>query len=331
MRLIQTKAELLPWIPGVEGMYKMIEMAGRTCYKSEDKITEDSAKPFVDRMIASKHLAMLEHGTVYLYHEGIDNLLAKYNSNKYSKYVMHYIGESNEAFAQEDIAEYVTTNLRVLVENDWLDDLKYFCDPTEYHELRYTFKMTTSIGVTRELNRHRVHSIAEQSTRYCNYSKDKFENELVFVKPAWLDLNLGVYKHVSNGVDLGDIVGDGYIKNVSNTDPDNQFLEGCLNQEAAYMSLITDAGWHQQQAREMLPLCLASEIVHTAFASDWCHFFELRLFESTGKVHPNMMELVKLMADDAVKNGVWEDIMKSSPFYKDSFDESKTGTATSKL
>ena len=67
MKLVQTKAELLPWIPGIEGVYKMVELAGRTCYKSTDKITDDSAKPFVNRMIASHHTAMLEHGTVYLY------------------------------------------------------------------------------------------------------------------------------------------------------------------------------------------------------------------------------------------------------------------------
>lgn len=66
MKLIKPKAELLLQQPGLEGVYKQIELAGRTCYKSTDKITEDSAKPFVDRMINSNHLAMLEHGTVYL-------------------------------------------------------------------------------------------------------------------------------------------------------------------------------------------------------------------------------------------------------------------------
>lgn len=66
MKLIKPKAELLLQQPGLEGVYKQIELAGRTCYKSTDKITEDSAKPFVDRMINSKHTAMLEHGTVYL-------------------------------------------------------------------------------------------------------------------------------------------------------------------------------------------------------------------------------------------------------------------------
>ena len=66
MRLINSDLEILEQQPGLDGIYKIIEQAGRTCYRSEDKITEDSAKAFVDRMIKSGHGAMLEHGTVYL-------------------------------------------------------------------------------------------------------------------------------------------------------------------------------------------------------------------------------------------------------------------------
>lgn len=160
MKLIQPQAELLSWIPGTEGVYRMIELAGRTCYKSTDKITDDSAKPFVDRMIASHHTAMLEHGTVYLlvpqykWESLLGNHVDDYRSNPYSIVDM----DSNHNSC-------ITTNLRVLVENGWLDDLKYICDPTEHHEMRYSFKLITSIGVTREFNRHRVDSIAEQSTR----------------------------------------------------------------------------------------------------------------------------------------------------------------------
>lgn len=158
MKLVKPKAEILVQQPGLEGIYKQIELAGRTCYKSEDKITEGSAKSFVDQMIKSGHTAMLEHGTVYLKHQGIDNCLAKYNSNKYSKYHMAYIDDNIDEtyFSDNEIAEYVTSNLRVLVENGWLDDLQYICEPTEYHERRITFKLLTSIGVTRELNRHKL-------------------------------------------------------------------------------------------------------------------------------------------------------------------------------
>lgn len=66
MKTTKQSFKIIPQDKGLEGIYKQIELAGRTCYKSEDKITETSAKEFVDRMIKSGHGAMLEHGTVYL-------------------------------------------------------------------------------------------------------------------------------------------------------------------------------------------------------------------------------------------------------------------------
>ena len=287
MKLVQTKAELLPWIPGIEGVYKMVELAGRTCYKSTDKITDDSAKPFVDRMINSHHTAMLEHGTVYLYDKSwIGSPIEKYKRNKYSKYSYNYLEKEVCQSDTSYLYEYfVTTNLRVLVENSWLDDLKYLCDPTEFHEMRYSFKLITSIGVTRELNRHRVNSIAEQSTRYCNYSKDKFGSELTFVMPTWYD----TCKYDSYKL--------------------NEFDKYLERAEELYMFYI-DCGMQPQEAREILPLCTATEIVHTAFASDWRHFFDLRLFAKTGNPHPNMLLLAQLMQAEAEKAGIWDDIMK---------------------
>ena len=74
MKLITPKVELLPQVDGLEGVYKQIELCGRTCYKSENLATEDSAKRFVDNMIKNQHLAMLEHGTIYLYDESIQNI-----------------------------------------------------------------------------------------------------------------------------------------------------------------------------------------------------------------------------------------------------------------
>lgn len=301
MKLIKPKAELFLQQPGLEGVYKQIELAGRTCYKSTDKITEDSAKPFVDRMINSNHLAMLEHGTVYLAlpMETIfpicENIWWKYTQNKYSKggVVCEVNGEKRVA---------VTTNLRVLVENDWLDDLKYICEPTEYHEKRYTFKLNTSIGVTRELNRHRVNSIAEQSTRYCNYSKDKFGGEVTFCIPSWLDLEEGSY-------DWNTYFGDWRWIDITSPIKD-QFVANCFYNEKQYLDLINQ-GWQPQQAREVLPLCTATEIIHTTFVSDWKHFFDLRYFGTTGKPHPNMVELSTLMKEEAEKYGIWDNINKS--------------------
>ena len=172
MKLIKQSFEILDQQCGLEGVYKQIERAGRTCYKSEDKITEDSAKEFVDRMIKSGHGAMLEHGTVYLkfnvkdlyivgedeylnQQKKLNDLINKYSTNKYS------IAKVNQDYD----TVFITTNYRVLVENDWLDDLQYICEPTEYHEKRITVKFITDQGILREFTRHRVFSFAVESTR----------------------------------------------------------------------------------------------------------------------------------------------------------------------
>ena len=155
MKLIKPSFEIIEQQPGLEGIYKQIEQAGRTCYKSEDKITEDSAKPFVDRMIKSGHGAMLEHGTVYLH--STDNfgggyylLKDKYNENSYSKVktIDNPVTRTNHI--------YISTNLRVLVENNWLDDLQYLCEPTEYHAKRITVRFVCDRGISHEFVRHKL-------------------------------------------------------------------------------------------------------------------------------------------------------------------------------
>lgn len=173
MRLINSSFEILEQSSGIEGIYKQIELAGRTCYKSLDKITKDSAKGFVDRMVKSQHYAMLEHGTVYLkFSTKVDDFgrevctwfpKGNYSSNQYSKVVS--ITEELEPITdwQKELCDkmhithnYITTNLRVLVENDWLDDLQYLCEPTEYHEKRVTVRFTTDRGVSHEFVRHKI-------------------------------------------------------------------------------------------------------------------------------------------------------------------------------
>lgn len=251
MKLIESKVEVIEQQPGLDGVYKQIELAGRTCYKSEDKITEDSAKEFVDRMIKSKHGAMLEHGTVYLIIHELNYFpdLEEFNTNPYTK-VIYF-----------DRDWYITTNLRVLVENDWLDYLGYICEPTEHHEKRITARFTCDRGVSHEIVRHRVMSFAQESTRYCNYSKDKFGCELTFIRPSWYDKTLE-NKH------------GGFEK----------FLEYA---QSLYITLL-DQGYLPQEARACLPNALKTEIVVTGFESDWEHFFELR---TAGAAHPDMRKL----------------------------------------
>ena len=168
MNLIKPHFEILEQQPGIDGIYKMIELAGRTCYRSEDKITEDSAKGFVDRMINSGHGAMLEHGTVYLRIPDVSSdgqyvypAKGKYAGNKYSRLNTKWEGPANAQY----IVTFVTTNLRVLVENSWMDDLQYICEPTKFHEKRICVRYTSDIHFYKDITRHRVFSYAIESTR----------------------------------------------------------------------------------------------------------------------------------------------------------------------
>ena len=156
MKLIKSSFEILPQAPGLEGIYKQIELAGRNCYKSEDKICDGSAIKMVDNLVKRGHGTPLEHGTVYLYipFDAMKEkwlLINRYKDNPYSKVVIR-----NESFLLGKNGYYITTNYRVLVENKWLEDLKYICEPTEYHEKRVSVMITCAIAISREFNRHKI-------------------------------------------------------------------------------------------------------------------------------------------------------------------------------
>lgn len=276
MKLIKPSFTIIEQQSGLEGMYKQIEMAGRTCYKSEDKITETSAREFAERMIKLGHGAMLEHGTVYLsipcyidYSDYGDIIYPDsyytYETNPYSKVEVEVKCWSNNGIL------HVTTNLRVLVENGWMDDLKYLCEPTEYHERRVTVKFICDRGVSHEFVRHRVFSFAQESTRYCNYSKDKFGNEITYIQPCW----------------------------EMQKDEEELFLLQLEQAQNSYNALIS-SGWKAQEARAILPNSLKTELVMTGFISDWKHFFELRC---AGAAHPQARELAISLKEEFLTKG----------------------------
>lgn len=159
MKLIKPYTEIWEQAPGMEGMLRHIERCARVCYKSEDKIGEGTAEKMVEMLTKRGHTAMLEHGTVYLSfspEEGGSNIfLWECANSPYSKIV--YDKDTNR--------NYLTTNYRVLVENSWLDSLKYLCAPTKYHEKRVTVHFICDRGISHELVRHRVFSFAQESTR----------------------------------------------------------------------------------------------------------------------------------------------------------------------
>lgn len=300
MKLIKPSFTIIEQDPGLEGIYRQIELAGRTCYKSEDKITPTSAKEFVDRMIKSGHGAMLEHGTVYLHMEFDskkayfdDELALKYHCNSHTKVYRVRDVETDPNGKQH---AYITTNLRVLVENEWLDDLKYLCEPTEYHMKRHTVKFTCDRGVTHEFVRHRVFSFAQESTRYCNYSKDKFGNEVTFILPPWLDENdPNLHRRANYAVDeYGECLTEYYYRISEKganegmyVNTHQTFAVALQTAENLYFSLLEN-GWKAQEARAVLPNAVKAELVMTGFISDWQHFFELRCASTA---HPQAREL----------------------------------------
>ena len=278
MKLIKPSFEIWEQEPSLEGVFKQIERAGRVCYKSEDKIAEGTARAFVDRMIASGHGAMLEHGTIYLAipittgHSGMSEL--RYMNNKYS-----IVTESTGLSMKDEHGDKcdcwcVTTNLRVLIENDWLEDTWYLCEPTEYHAKRITVKFICDRGVSHEFVRHRVFSFAQESTRYCNYSKDKFGKECTFIEPCW-------FKE------------DTYYAT-------RKMYESFLvNAEKMYFSLL-DMNWKPQQARAVLPNSLKTELIMTGTIEQWEGFFKLR---DAGSAHPQAYELAHPLHEEFVKRG----------------------------
>lgn len=288
MKLIKPSFQIINQKPELEGIYKQIEAAGRTCYKSEDKITEDSSKGFVDRMIKSGHGAMLEHGTVYLFiplHcDKTDYYITeKYHSNPYSRVKIR-----NDHYYLDLNGYYITTNFRVLIENGWMEHLKFICEPTEHHEKRVTVKFICDRGVSHEFVRHRVFSFAQESTRYCNYSKDKFDNQLTFVIPSWLDIEPSTFDHYPD-FDL-------YM----GFDSEIDFINDCLIIEGSYLRKLKQ-GWSPQQARAILPNALKTELVMTGFVNDWKHFFELR---DAVSAHPQAQELAHPLHEAFIQRGL---------------------------
>lgn len=218
MKLIKPSYEITSKIDGLE-ILKNIERAGRTCYKSEDKITDDSAIKFIKMLIKKGHESVLEH-------------------------------------------EKIT--------------IKFICDR----------------GVSHEIVRHRLASFSQESTRYCNYSLDKFEGEITFIIPNWLDLEEGKYLMLED---------NGIFDTPSGVIPFNSlskdkliYLAGIAETEVRYNELIS-LGWHAQQARSVLPNSLKTEIVVSANLREWRTIFKQRTSKAA---HPQMRELMCPLLDE---------------------------------
>lgn len=263
----------------LKDIYKHIEYCARISYKSQDKITETSYEKFVNMLESRGHDRPLEFGTVYLTLRGDDtNALRNiftYTENPWTKIRKQVIKAEYDPNTHV-VLNHVTTNYRVIVENHLEEDLKYLCEPTEYHYKRYTAHMILDRGVMDEFRTHVGLSHLAESTRYCNYSKDKFDNEITFIKPCWLDdEKLKLYYHTV----------------IRDKSPESIFIANLNNVERDYLDLIK-LGWTPQQARSVLPLGIKSELISCGFEDSWSNFFYRR---DAKDAHPMAQEIAKPM------------------------------------
>ena len=306
--------------------YEFIEMIGRTCYKSTDKITEGSAKGFIKRLKDAGHWAMLEHESVYLLirdekvsqcatrllieekyidieefeEDGVDyvslivkgNLRSFYEVLKKNEKLTEFFGREYKDNIFKRMGIFLVTLSALLKEKypvvfediniegeiGFKRDLMRLLDGTEVcnllaekhpdvlkRVLTHTVLFTCDRGVSHELVRHRPCSFAQESTRYCNYSKDKFGNEITVIKPFYWEEGSHEYKLWKVAM---------------------EYIEGI------YFALLQRQAT-PQEARAVLPNSLKTDIIMTATEEEWQHIVNLRYLGTTGKPHPQMVELMK--------------------------------------
>lgn len=280
MRLIDPSVEMIKCdYKDFDDVTRMIEKAGRICYKSEHKITTDSHINFIYMLSNKEHYSPMEHGTIYLKivlpwslrnalgdskYKYKHDIVSFYENNEYSRVVRktEYIDD-----VPYGSVYYITTNYRVLQENDRMDDLKYLSPPENDHIKRYTFKIICDRGVGNEIVRHRKLSFCQESTRYCNYAHNNFGNTITFIKPYW------------------------YYDNIEGQ---ACYIKACEEIEDHYLWMVQELKMSPQQARQILPLGLKTELIVTGFSDDWEHFLSLR---TASNAHPDMQIIANKIKD----------------------------------
>ncbi len=285
---------------------KAIELAARNCYKSEDKITEDSCDEMVERLISLDHYAMLEHGTIYL--EIPDSILKYYQficGETYLPLGEYFLINPYSMVTYDNDKYYITTNYRVLVENNLEDLLQYEVSKSEYHEPRIMIRIICDRGVSHELIRHRCFSFAQESTRYCDYTKGKFDEELSYIIPRFI---YDIRDELSQTIDpltkefrnyLLEEEGTKLIRSLSTEDRTTTSLLHTLAriEDDYFYYRTTDESYQlkPQEARYILPNGLKTEIIMTGFKSQWDDFLNKRLIP---QAHPDMQYIAYLIRQE---------------------------------
>lgn len=298
MKIVEPNVSLLDMAYGPVGVMRHIERCGRVCYKSEDKITPTSHEGFIQRVMVRQHEAVLEHGSVIIRFSEHDSWLTdlvrcaeRTETTLFIKVTQGTSGRvaSGNIRAWRDVLRLcsavgcvIPTDVKYILQQYGVlfdDLLEYVSDygtgtavelrPSDLkdtHEImahvRKTLWFTCDRGVSHELVRHRPASFAQESTRYCNYSKGAFGGEICVVKPLFYEVG---------------------------TFPYLVWETACRAAEMAYFDLLKSGT--PEQARTVLPNSLKTEIVMTATMGEWMHFINLRSRGTTGKPHPQMVEV----------------------------------------
>ena len=293
----------------LDAIWKHIARCARVCYQSTPKDNREDDYSFLVRTLfrgvkpedintkdlVKYHLSVCEHATVHLKYP----LFMPRAAAQATKFIHNHYNRTRE----HEGYIYVTTNMRVLIEYHWMDELE-FIDNTPncpYYIPRPTVCFITDIGASRELNRHRANSVSEESTRYCAYDKGKFGNGITVAKLPWIpevdpndeghDYSEGFFN--DNEVFDNNVIEEQYTNNWNAID---WFFYGLQICDLVYRK-TRELGWTAQQSREILPLNTKTQVVHTAFVGDWQHFIDLRSNGVSGVPHPMAKELADKVND----------------------------------
>lgn len=278
MKLIKQSFEILEQKDfSLIGIKKFIERCGRVCYKSEDRITDDSYEKFVNMLVKRDHARPLEFGTVHL------KISSGMLFDKFLQDLVDYELYNPTWIKYKKLPEYtyITTNyrhyLQIIKKCPYI--AKYFTEQDNcYYPSRYTVHMVLSRGIMDEFRTHVGLSHLAESTRYCNYSKDKFDNQITFIQPSWIILD----KEIAPINELCLLSGQYDREN-----PNLRYLASLVDANYTYV-LLLNKGWTPQQARDVLPLSVKSELISCGFEDAWENFFYRRC---ANDAHPMSREI----------------------------------------
>lgn len=300
MKLIKQSFEILEQKDfTLVGIKKFIERCGRVCYKSEDKITDTSYEKFVRMLENRDHARPLEFGTVHL-----KMILPDFLGFMNSLLTLGILNDIWIKSAYSGDVIYITTNYRYYLDiTKYLPNVKkYFTEEdSKYYPKRYTTHMILDRGVMDEFRTHVGLSHLAESTRYCNYSKDKFSNEVTFIEPCWLDMHdTDEGREVTRNWNFDILDGCSIIAEEGKfDDARDAFLTSLNVAEHCYLELL-QKGWTPQQARSVLPLGIKSELISCGFKDAWENFFYRR---DAKDAHPMAREIAKPMHKEFIERG----------------------------